>query len=60
MRRGALADLLTRDGTDDAEPSVGAGESLITEFGFMLPRGYVDATGTVHREGVMRLATARD
>ena len=26
----------------------------------MLPRGYVDAAGTVHRDGVMRLATARD
>ncbi len=26
----------------------------------MLPRGYVDAYGAVHREGVMRLATARD
>ena len=26
----------------------------------MLPRGYVDASGTVHRDGVMRLATARD
>jgi hypothetical protein len=31
-----------------------------TEFAFTLPRGYVDASGTVHREGVMRLATARD
>jgi hypothetical protein len=31
-----------------------------TEFTFTLPRGYVDASGTVHREGVMRLATARD
>ena len=31
-----------------------------TEIGFTLPRGYVDANGTVHREGVMRLATARD
>ncbi len=31
-----------------------------TEFGFELPRGYVDDAGTVHREGVMRLATARD
>src|SRR5919202_6462725 len=31
-----------------------------TEFAFTLPRGYVDADGTVHREGVMRLATARD
>ena len=26
----------------------------------MLPRGYVDGSGTVHRDGVMRLATARD
>ena len=33
---------------------------LRTEFGFILPRGYVDAAGTVHREGVMRLATAKD
>ena len=31
-----------------------------TEFAFTLPRGYVDATGAVHRDGVMRLATARD
>jgi hypothetical protein len=31
-----------------------------TEFGFTLPKGYVDESGTVHREGVMRLATARD
>jgi hypothetical protein len=31
-----------------------------TEFAFTLPRGYVDASGAVHREGIMRLATARD
>ena len=31
-----------------------------TEFGFTLPRGYVDEGGVVHRDGVMRLATARD
>ena len=31
-----------------------------TEFEFALPKGYVDATGAVHRSGVMRLATARD
>jgi hypothetical protein len=31
-----------------------------TEIAFTLPRGYVDATGVVHREGRMRLATARD
>jgi hypothetical protein len=31
-----------------------------TEFEFVLPRGYVDGSGTVHKRGVMRLATARD
>jgi hypothetical protein len=33
---------------------------LKTEFDFTLPRGYVDANGDLHRDGVMRLATARD
>ncbi|MGH9117555.1 MAG: hypothetical protein ACRD0A_06670 [Acidimicrobiales bacterium] len=33
---------------------------LQTEFTFVLPRGYVDSAGQVHREGTMRLATARD
>ncbi|PWI42153.1 hypothetical protein [Streptomyces sp. ICBB 8177] len=33
---------------------------LRTEFEFELPRGYVDEAGTVHRNGTMRLATARD
>jgi hypothetical protein len=31
-----------------------------TEIPFTLPRGYSDSGGAVHREGVMRLATARD
>ena len=32
-----------------------------TEFPFTLPKGFVDPqSGTVHRTGVMRLATARD
>ena len=31
-----------------------------TEIAFTLPRGYVDERGVVHREGRMRLATARD
>ncbi|MFF7845526.1 hypothetical protein ACFZC6_43340 [Streptomyces ossamyceticus] len=35
-------------------------QQLRTEFPFELPRGYVDESGTVHRDGVMRLATARD
>ncbi len=34
--------------------------SLQTQYEFTLPRGYVDASGQVHRKGVMRLATARD
>lgn len=35
-------------------------DPLRTEFPFELPRGYVDDTGEVHRQGTMRLATARD
>lgn len=31
-----------------------------TEYAFTLPKGYVDAAGAVHRDGVMRLATAKD
>jgi hypothetical protein len=34
--------------------------SLQTEFPFVLPKGYVDQHGTLHREGVMRLANASD
>ena len=34
--------------------------SFKTEFQFKLPRGYVDSAGNVHKEGTMRLATARD
>jgi hypothetical protein len=35
-------------------------QQLRTEFPFQLPRGYVDEQGTVHRDGTMRLSTARD
>jgi hypothetical protein len=35
-------------------------KTLQTEYPFSLPRGYVDADGTMHREGTMRLATAAD
>ena len=31
-----------------------------TEVDFELPKGYVDEAGTLHRRGVMRLATAAD
>jgi hypothetical protein len=31
-----------------------------TEFKFVLPKGFVDKDGNLHREGMMRLATARD
>lgn len=34
--------------------------SIQTEFQFTLPKGYVDADGTAHQKGTMRLATARD
>lgn len=31
-----------------------------TEFEFTLPLGFVDKEGNLHREGIMRLATAAD
>jgi hypothetical protein len=30
------------------------------EFPFTLPRGFVDSDGRLHKEGAMRLATAKD
>ena len=65
MRRGpangalAIADRPETAGSA-APPAPPPVEPLRTEFSFVLPRGYVDAAGTVHRDGVMRLATARD
>jgi hypothetical protein len=35
-------------------------ENLCTEFNFSLPRGLIDTQKHVHRQGVMRLATAKD
>jgi hypothetical protein len=62
MRRSAAVEALA--GAATAEPTLPAPEpsreSLCTEFPFVLPRGYVDPSGAVHRDGVMRLATARD
>jgi hypothetical protein len=31
-----------------------------TEYEFVLPMGYVDKDGNVHKDGVMRLANAKD
>ncbi len=31
-----------------------------TEYDFILPRGYLDPSGMLHKEGTMRLATAGD
>lgn len=42
-----------RDASVDSDP-------LRTRFEFELPRGYLDETGVLHRDGTMRLATARD
>jgi hypothetical protein len=40
--------------------SVTTPTTLRTEHAFTLPRGYAGPDGVVHRDGVMRLATARD
>lgn len=37
-----------------------ASGGLQTEFDFVLPRGYVDNEGALHKRGKMRLATAMD
>lgn len=64
MRRtSAMASLTSRNESEPKQPEAAVPavrDTLRTEFSFELPRGYVDGTGTVHRSGVMRLATARD
>ena len=61
MRQGATG---TRPGpAADGPGGSGADAPVVgirTEYPFILPRGYVDEQGDIHREGVMRLATARD
>jgi len=34
--------------------------AFVTEFEFVLPKGYVDKQGSLHRTGTMRLSTAAD
>ncbi|HVL99045.1 MAG TPA: hypothetical protein VM324_07120 [Egibacteraceae bacterium] len=64
MRRTTLAEVGPAPGEPAPQPAPAdpapTEASLRTEFAFVLPRGYVDRTGQVHRDGVMRLATARD
>jgi hypothetical protein len=57
---GLIGDL-KRPGQAGTGPDAdGQPAGIRTEYPFVLPRGYVDEQGTIHREGVMRLATARD
>ncbi len=61
MRRtNSLAPPVEAADTPAAPVTAPQRETLRTEFPFELPRGYVDDSGTVHRSGVMRLATGRD
>jgi hypothetical protein len=59
MRR-AMSSAPGIDRGTDAPTGTGSEPALRTEFPFVLPRGYLDEAGTVHRAGAMRLATARD
>jgi hypothetical protein len=34
--------------------------TLQTEYEFTLPKGYIDKEGNIHRNGTMRLSTAKD
>jgi hypothetical protein len=63
MRRAVAGTLASEPGNGSQEggPVEARGpEPLRTEFDFVLPRGFVDEDGVVHRHGTMRLATARD
>ena len=61
MRRASLGSVLPAPPAPASDEAPARREPpLRTEFDFVLPRGYVDENGVVHREGTMRLATARD
>ena len=55
-----VAEALAAAATVPADAPAPAVTALQAEVEFILPHGYVDASGTVHRDGRMRLATARD
>jgi hypothetical protein len=56
MRAPSAVEAAGRASARPEQPS----NELRTEFAFVLPRGYVDGAGRVHKDGVMRLATAKD
>ena len=58
MRRGASG--VDMPDLPQPPPKREPEEKLRTEFDFVLPRGYVDNTGVLHRHGTMRLAQAKD
>jgi hypothetical protein len=60
MRRGAAPVIDPVDVTPGSGGRASEQPRMRTEFDFELPRGYVDRDGVVHRDGTMRLATARD
>lgn len=47
-------------GAERVRPEAVDPDPIRTEFDFELPRGYLDRQGTLHKQGTMRLATARD
>lgn len=55
-----LPGALIAPGAQAAQAVPDGSAGMATRFPFVLPRGYVDEQGRVHRHGVMRLATARD
>jgi hypothetical protein len=52
--------MLTHPSAADVDGAPPGSPGMMTRYPFVLPRGYVDEQGRVHRDGVMRLATARD
>lgn len=56
MAKGSAAPMEVLSGGRTREPVT----EMRTQYPFVLPRGYVDETGALHRDGVMRLATGRD
>jgi hypothetical protein len=60
MRRVGTLAAAAPGSVDTGSPEPQPQPRLQTEFDFVLPRGYVDSEGGVHRAGTMRLATARD